>query len=91
MLSKRKSKNSTKNLSTTLQVEIDPLMNKLEYMNNKRPFKPNLPNVLEPSNKVTPNYVFTNFPDPAISSILHLPSSASSNASQAPNHSLHSE
>ena len=32
-----------------LQVEIDPLVNKLEYMNNKRPFKPSLPNLLEPS------------------------------------------
>ena len=30
--------------------QIDPLANKLEYTNNKRPFKPSLPNVLEPSN-----------------------------------------
>ena len=44
-----KPKNSVKNLSAILQVEIDPLVNKLEYMNNKRPSKPSLPNVLEPS------------------------------------------
>ena len=36
MLSKRKPKNSAKNLSATLQVEIDPLVNKLEYMNIKK-------------------------------------------------------
>ena len=33
----------------TLQVEIDPLVNKLEYMNNKKPSKPSLPHELEPS------------------------------------------
>ena len=49
MLSKRKLKNSVKNLSATLQVKIDPLVNKLEFTNNKRPSKPSLPNVLEPS------------------------------------------
>ena len=49
MLSKRKSKNSAKSLSVTLKIEIDPLVNKLEYTNNKRPSKPSLPNVLEPS------------------------------------------
>ena len=42
-----KPKSSVKNLSATLQVEIDPLVNKLEYMNNKRPSKPSLPNVLK--------------------------------------------
>ena len=47
MLSKRKPKNSVKNLSAILQVEIDPLVNKLKYMNNKRPSKPSLPNVLK--------------------------------------------
>ena len=47
MLSKRKLKNSAKNLFTTLQVEIDPLVNKLEYTNN-------LPNVLEPSKLLLP-------------------------------------
>ena len=54
MLSKRKPKNSVKNLSATLQVEIDPLVNKLEYTNNKRPFKPSLPNILEPSKLLLP-------------------------------------
>ena len=49
MLSKRKLKNSVKNLSATLQVKIDPLVNKLEFTNNKRPSKPSLPNVLKPS------------------------------------------
>ena len=48
------SKNSAKNLSTTLQVEIDPLVNKLEYTNNKRASKPSLPNVLEPSKLLLP-------------------------------------
>ena len=54
VLSKRKSKNLAKNLSVTLQVEIDPLVNKLEYTNNKRPFNPSLPNVLEPSKLLLP-------------------------------------
>ena len=40
MLSKRKPKNSAKNLSAIFQVEIDSLVNKLEYMNNKRSSKP---------------------------------------------------
>ena len=39
MLSKKKPKNSVKNLSTILQVEIDPLVNKLEYMNIKKIFQ----------------------------------------------------
>ena len=43
VLSKRKPKNLAKKLSTTLQVKIDPLVNKLEYTNNKNP-----PNILEP-------------------------------------------
>ena len=54
MLSKRKPKNSVKNLSATFQVEIDPLVNKLEYTNNKRFSKPSLPNVLEPSKLLLP-------------------------------------
>ena len=37
MLLKRKPKNLMKNLSATLQVEIYPLVNKLEYTDNKRP------------------------------------------------------
>ena len=36
MLSKRKLKYSAKNLSVALQAEIDPLVNKLEYMNIKK-------------------------------------------------------
>ena len=36
MLSKRKPKYSAKNLSATLQAEIDTLVNKLEYMNIKK-------------------------------------------------------
>ena len=54
MLSKRKLKNSEKNLSTTLQVEINPLVNKLEYMNNKRFSKPSQPHVLEPFKLLLP-------------------------------------
>ena len=38
-----------KNLSVTLQAEINLLMNKLKYTNNKRPFEPSLLNILEPS------------------------------------------
>ena len=68
MLLKRKPKTSTKNLSATLQVEIDLLVNKLEYTNNKRSSKLSLPNVLEPSKLLllTQSLVFTNFLDPAI-------------------------
>ena len=51
---KRKLKNTAKNLSATLQVEIDPLVNKLEYTNNKKPSKPNLLNVLESSKLLLP-------------------------------------
>ena len=36
MLSKRKTNNSAKNLSATLKVEINPLVNKLEYMDIKK-------------------------------------------------------
>ena len=57
MLSKRKPKNLAKNLSTTLTVKIGPLVNKLEYMDNKKPPKSSLPNVLEPSKPLLP----TNF------------------------------
>ena len=70
MLLKRKSKNSVKNLYATLQVEIDPLLNKLEYMNNNRP--PNLvyPMYLSPPSscyqRTSKSLVFTSFPDPAI-------------------------
>ena len=44
----RKQKNSKKNLSVTLQVEIDPLVN------NKRPSKPSLSHVLNPSKLLLP-------------------------------------
>jgi len=47
-------KNSAENLYVTLQIEIDPLVNKLEYMNNKRPSKLSLPNILEPSKLLLP-------------------------------------
>ena len=36
------------------EVEIDPLVNKLEYTNNKRPSKPSLSSVLEPSKLLLP-------------------------------------
>ena len=63
-----------KNLSTAFQTGNDPLLNKLDYKNTKRPSNPKLSNVLEPSNFQLPtsNYretsqslVFTNFLDPA--------------------------
>ena len=74
MLSKRKLKNSAKNLfaalqavidpldnqlgymgkQETLQAVIDPLETKLEYTNNKKPSKPSLPHVLEPSKLLLP-------------------------------------
>ena len=49
VLSKRKPKNSAKNLSAALQELNDPLKNELKYTNNKRASKPNLPHVVEPS------------------------------------------
>ena len=54
MLSKRKPKNSVKNFFAALKVEIDALVNKLKYTNNKRPSKPSLPNVLEPFKLLLP-------------------------------------
>ena len=48
-LSKRKTKNSVKNLSATLQAVIDPLDNQLEYMNSKRSSKSSLSNAPKPS------------------------------------------
>ena len=39
MLLKRKPENLAKTLSSTLQVEIDPLMNKLKYTNIKKTFQ----------------------------------------------------
>ena len=71
MLSKRKPKNSTKNFSATLQVEINLLVNKLEYTNNKRPSNSSLPDVPDLSKLLLPmefwSLVFTSFLDPAIS------------------------
>ena len=44
------------------------------------------------SNKASRNYVLSSFPNPATSSMLHLPSLASSNTfQQLQKHSLHSE
>ena len=54
MLSKRKPKNSTKNLSATLQAVNDPLENQLGYMHSNRPSKPNLPNAPKPFKLLTP-------------------------------------
>ena len=54
MLLKRKSKNSAKNLSATLQVVNDPVENQLGYMNSNRPSKPNLPNAPKPSKLLAP-------------------------------------
>ena len=73
MLSKRKPKNSVKNLSATLQVEIDPLVNKLEYTNNKDP-----PSLVYPMylsllsfcyQQTSQSIVFTSFLNPAIHTI----------------------
>ena len=101
MLSKRKLKNLEKNLSVTLQVEIDPLVNKLEYTNNKRLSKPSLPNVLEPFKLLLrANGLLGVLSSLAIRipqyARLHLPSLTGffwqiSKASQTPKHSLHFE
>ena len=48
-LSKRKPKNSAKNLSVALQAVNDPLENQLRYMNSNRPSKCNLPDKPKPS------------------------------------------
>ena len=60
MLSKKKPKYSAKNLFVALQAEINPLVNKLEYTNNKRSSKPSLPNVLELSKLLLP-MIFSEF------------------------------
>ena len=54
MLSKKKLKNSVKNLSTALQAVNDPLENQLGYMNDNRPSKTNLPNASKPSKSLAP-------------------------------------
>ena len=59
---KRKPKNLAKNLSAALQAIIDPLENKLKYTKNKKPSKPSLPHVLEPSKLLLP----TDFAEPCL-------------------------
>ena len=54
MLLKRKPKNLAINLSAALQVENDPLVNQLGYMNSNRPSKPNLPDAPKPSKFLAP-------------------------------------
>ena len=78
MLSKRKPKYSMKNLSTTLQAEINPLVNKVEV----HKYQKDPPSLIYPmylnspsSNyqRASPSYVFTSYSDHAISSKLHPP------------------
>ena len=52
--SKRKSKNSVKNLSAILQAVNDTLENQLGYMNSNRPSKPNLLDAPKLSKLLTP-------------------------------------
>ena len=58
MLSKRKPKYSTKNLSSALQAVNNPLENekrmKLGYMNSRKPSKPNLHSASKPSKLLAP-------------------------------------
>jgi len=54
VLSKRKPKNSTKNLSTALQAINNLLENQLGYTNSNKPSKPNLSNALKPSKFLAP-------------------------------------
>ena len=78
MLSKRKSKYLTKNLSAALQAKIDPLVSKVgvhEYQ--KDPPSLIYPIYLNSSSsnyqRASRSHIFTNYPNPAISSKLHLP------------------
>ena len=78
MLSKRKPKYSTKNLSTALQVEIDPLVNKVGvHKCQKDPSSPIHPMYLNPTSCsyqwASWSHVFISYLDPAISSKLHPP------------------
>ena len=70
VLSKRKPKNSTKNLSVTFLVKIDPLENNVEHTNNKNPPSLAYPMYLSPSNsgyqQTSRSLVLSGFPDPAI-------------------------
>ena len=54
MLSKRKPKNSAKNLSAALQAVNNPLENQLEYINSNRLSKPNLLDAPKPSKLLAP-------------------------------------
>ena len=54
VLSKRKPKNSAKNLSVALQAVNDPLENQLRYMNSNRPSKPNLSYAPKPFKLLAP-------------------------------------
>ena len=54
MLSKRKPKKLTKNLTATLQAVNDPLENQLGYKNSNRPSKPNLLDATKPSKLIAP-------------------------------------
>ena len=54
MLSKRKLKNSVKNLSVALKTVNDPLENQLGYINGNRPSKPNLPDAPNPFKLLAP-------------------------------------
>ena len=78
MLSKRKPKYSAKNLSVALQAEIDPLVNKVGiHKYQKDPQSLIYPMYFNPPSSsyqwVSRSHVFTSYPDPAISSKLHLP------------------
>ena len=77
MLSKWKPKYSVKNLSATLQAEIDPLVNKVRvHKYQKHPPSLIYPMYLNPSSsnyqRASPSYIFTSYLDPAISSKLYL-------------------
>ena len=54
MLSKRKLKNSAKNLLAAFQAVNDPLENQMGYMNSNKPSNPNLPEAPKPSKLLTP-------------------------------------
>ena len=78
MLSKKKLKYLTKNLSTVLQAEIDPLVDKVgvhEYQ--KDPPSLIYPIYLNPPSsnyqRTSPSHIFASHLDPVISSKLHPP------------------
>ena len=75
---KRKSKYSVKDFLVTLQIEINPLVNKVGVHKYQKDI-PSLiyPMYLNPSNssyqRASLSHVFTNYPNPTISSKLHPP------------------